>query len=132
MSDHELHLGLQTLEKEEEQVVITIRNNLEPISRYLRDEKIIDRNLYWEVTDPDAVQADHKRAKKVFNELTKKVKGLDARYHIFLDGLRKCQTCDHAIYKLERAYEELKKESIVAESDIKLKLQKQRKFILIG
>ncbi len=132
MSDHELHLGLQTLEKEEEQVVITIRNNLEPISRYLRDTKIIDRNLYWEVTDPDAVQADHKRAKKVFNELTKKVKELDARYNIFLDGLRKCKTCDHTISTLERAYEEFKKESIVAESDIQRKRQKQGKFKPIG
>ncbi len=117
MSALDLHLGLQTLDKNEKQVLITIRNNLDSIALYLREAKIIDRDLCREVTNPDALQPDHKRAKKVYDELVKKVEEHDARYSTFIECLHKCETCDHTISVLESTFYELKKENEKTQGD---------------
>ncbi len=79
MSELDLYLGLQTLDKNEKQVQLTIINNLDSIALHLREAKIIGRDLCREVTNPDALQAGHKRAKKVYDELVKQVEEHDAR-----------------------------------------------------
>ncbi len=80
--------GYKALEKHEEQVILTIKNNLEDVARFLRDKKIISKNLHSQVTNPDARETEAYRAKLVYHRLISMVEENDENYSIFVDYIR--------------------------------------------
>ena len=80
---------LKTLMKCHEQLIVVIRNNLEPIARFLHIEDIISHEKYREVTD--SCLTDDKRAKIIIRCLEDKVQEDAIYYSIFYDYLSKEQ-----------------------------------------
>ena len=78
---------LKTLMKCHEQLIVVIRNNLEPIARFLHIEDIISHEKYREVTD--GCLTDDNRAKTIIRCLEDKIQEDAIYYSIFYDYLTK-------------------------------------------
>ena len=68
-----------------EQVTITIRNNLNDISSFLKENDIINYALYKEVADPKTRSTPDALAALVYGKLRGEVQGSDELYHTYVD-----------------------------------------------
>ncbi len=114
MSDN--HFGLKTLEKCQDQVTTTIRNNLDKIAQFLRDENIIDREQYREITNPDHHRSKDDRAHMVWQGLVDKVEEDDDIYETFVEHIRRDYSdsgAEKTVAKLDEQYEKIKSQDMI-------------------
>ncbi len=96
--------GFKSLNKNEHQVRLTIRNNLGDISRFLREEGIVQQSTYKEVTNPKTTRTKDESAKLVFKELIDKVEEDDEIYKQFVDYLRNNLRSTKTVKMLDDTY----------------------------
>ncbi len=106
MASEDSNPGCLALEECEQQVVITIKNHLDEIPRFLRSEKIISRLIYDEVTNVQS--SEYGRAKKVYLKLRDKIFEDDKNWHVFVDYLSEETKSERTVAKLNAAYEKAK------------------------
>ncbi len=114
MSDK--HFGLKTLEKCQDQVTTTIRNNLDKIAQFLREKDIIDRIQCREITNPDQPRGKDYRARMVWQGLVDKVEEDDDIYKIFVEHIRRGYSdsgAEKTVAKLDEQYEEIKRQDMI-------------------
>ncbi len=112
MSKCEQKPGCKTLEKNEEQVVLTIRNNLEKITKFLRDKEIVPQALYLQVTDPMTRETDDQRARLVYRRLMSMIEEDDEIYLVFMYYIRNNTNSDKTIRMLDQTYSNHKEETV--------------------
>ena len=71
------------------QVKISIKNYLDDISSFLKDEDIVNYELYKKVNDPMSRSTMEERASLVLSQLTDEVQGNEEVYNTFMNYLRK-------------------------------------------
>ncbi len=100
--------GYKALEEHEEQVTLTIKNNLKDVARFLRDKKIILKDLHSQVTNPEARETEDNLAKLVYRRLISMVEENDENYSIFVDYIRNhiTQSVD-TVRMLDQTYADL-------------------------
>ncbi len=106
MASEDSNPGCLALEECEQQVVITIKNHLDEIARFLRNENIISRIIYDEVTNIKFSEND--RAKTVFSKLRDKILEDDKNWKVFVDYLSEKTKSEKTVTKLKAAYEKAK------------------------
>ena len=79
---------LMVLVKYHDELIVTIRNDLEAIAGFLFLKEIISRETYREATDGKSYHTDHDRAKIVLRCLEDKVEEDTNYYHIFYEFLK--------------------------------------------
>ncbi len=94
------------LDECKQQVTVTIRNNLQAIIQFLWNKKIVCREFYQKVTDPNSRYryTEDDVAKLVFRELYKKVEEDDDNYDIFYKYI--AENTDFKAEKTERMLRE--------------------------
>ncbi len=108
MSKGKENPGYITLVKHEEQVILTIKNNLEKVARFLRDKEIVQQNLHSQVTNPEARETKDNLAKLVYRRLISMVEENDKNYSIFLDYIRNHITqSGNTVRMLDQTYADL-------------------------
>ena len=96
--------GLNALEKCEDQVKISIRNEMKVISKYLKDNAIIDRPLYNDVNNPESKDIPEAKATKLYLKLLGEVESDEASYLKFVEFLRNNPKFNNTVAKLDGAY----------------------------
>ena len=104
MSITQSQSGFKSLKKNESQVLLTIRNNLGDISRFLREEGIVQQSTYKEVTNHKTTRTNDESAKLVFEELIDKVDEVDEIYKQFVDYLRNNLRSTKTVKMLDDTY----------------------------
>ncbi len=109
MSKGKENTGYKTLEEHEEQVTLAIKNNLQDVARFLKDKKIIPKDLHSQVTNPEARETEDNRAKLVYHRLISMVEENDENYSIFVDYIRNHITqSSNTVRMLDQTYADLK------------------------
>ncbi len=113
MSEDEENPGYNTLEKHEKQVLLTIKNNLDDVAKFLKDEKIIPLTRYEEITDPETTLSKDYRARLLFRRLMSMIAEDDKIYVLFVEYIRKklTKSC-HTVHTLDQTYADLTGETI--------------------
>ncbi len=119
MANSQSQPGYEALGLNEVQVTLTIRNNLNEVAKFLKDEKIIRDSIYDQVTDPESRSTEAILAKIVFRELRNKVEEDDKIYKKFVEHLRNKIDCEKTVTDLDYTYDkQLKK--IMIEGKLKI------------
>ena len=96
--------GLEALDECEDQVRISIRNDLKEISQFLKKCNVIDKTLYRTIIDPESKEMEENKATMVYLKLTDKVEaGVDV-YLEFVGYLRNNSKFKKTVSKLNEAY----------------------------
>ncbi len=112
MASSQSQPGYEALELNEVQVTLTIRNNLYEVAKFLKDEKIIRRSIYNQVTDPESRSTVDILARIVFRELRNKAEEDDEMYKKFVEYLRNEIASKRTVTELDRTYDKQLKKSM--------------------
>ncbi len=91
---------------------MTIRNNLEKITKFLRDKEIVPQALYLQVTDPMTRETDDQRARLVYRRLMSMIEEDDEIYLVFMNYIRNNTNSDKTIHMLDQTYANHKEETV--------------------
>ena len=80
--------GFDALDKCEDQVKITIRNQLTEISKFLKNNKIIDHTLFNDITNPESRETTNAKVTRLYMKLLDMVEGDELYYLLFVKFLR--------------------------------------------
>ena len=119
MASSQSQPGYEALGLNEVQVTLTIRNNLNEVAKFLKDEKIIRRSIYNQVTDPESRSTVAILAQIVFRELRNKVEEDDEIYKKFVEYLRNEIASKKTVTELDRTYDKQLKQ-IMNEGKLKI------------
>ncbi len=97
--------GYEALQKEQQKVKVTIKNNFDVVTRTLRDKKMLSKKDFEDVNDPLSLLPENTKVDIVFKALVSNIDETDENILKFIEILRKKTESKKTVERLEKAYE---------------------------